>query len=267
MGRIAEAIAAANADGRCALVCYITGGDPSLDVTADIVCAVADAGADVVELGIPFSDPVADGPTIQASSQRALASGADVPSSLKCVARIRERCSVPIVAMSYFNPILSYGCERFGEEGSDSGLDGVIVTDMPAEESGEWVPIARRNGLDTIMLVTPTSTQERLEASAALATGFLYCVARLGVTGASAHISSDAGELVARARMVARCPVCLGFGISSPDHVRSLSPLADGVVVGSALVGLLAAQPTAAMKVEKAAAMVADLHRATLRAG
>ncbi len=264
-GRIESAIRAAHAEGRCALICYLTGGDPSLEVTEALVCAIADAGADVVELGIPFSDPVADGPTIQASSHRALAGGTDVRGILQCIANVRSRCSVPIVAMSYLNPILSFGLDRFAETGSEVGLDGVIMTDLPAEESNEWIATARRSHLDTIMLVTPTSTPERLRASAKRATGFLYCVSRLGVTGTSQNVSRDATELLERARSVARCPVCLGFGISSPEHVRQLANVSDGLVVGSALVAAVADQTTLEKKTEAAYALVADLRHATSR--
>ena len=267
MGRIAAAISAAHADGRCALICYLTGGDPSLSATEDLVCAVADAGADVVELGIPFSDPVADGPTIQASSHRALEAGTDVRSLLRSVAKIRARSSVPIVAMTYLNPILSYGIPEFAQAGGDAGLDGVIVTDMPADEAHFWIRVARNHELDTIMLVTPTSTPERLRAAAELATGFLYCVSRLGVTGTSAHVSGDAAALLARAREVARCHVCVGFGISSPEHVHALSGIADGVVVGSAIVGLVAEQPSLEQKIKAAAELVAKLRQASVRTG
>jgi tryptophan synthase alpha chain len=246
-------------------VCYLTGGDPSVDATVELVCAVADAGADVIEIGVPFSDPVADGPTIQASTHRALAAGATVAGLLDAVRRIRARSSVPLVAMSYVNPIMQYGMERFARDFRDAGLDGVILTDLPAEEADDWVNTARSAALDTIFLVTPTSTPERLRAAGRRATGFLYCVSRMGVTGAQTNLASGVMDLVTRARQAARCPVCVGFGISAPDHVRALAGAADGVVVGSALVAAIADAANLESGIEAARSLVGSLRAASHR--
>jgi tryptophan synthase alpha chain len=206
----------------------------------DFACEIAEVGADVIELGIPFSEPVADGPTIQAAGLRALRSGTTVEGVLECADRIRGRCSAPVVAMTYVNPVYRYGFARFAEDAARAGVAGTIVTDLPPEEATDWRAASRSAGLATVFLVTPASTEQRIRSAAAASTGFLYCVSRLGVTGERAELSPDTSVLLDHARAKSRAPLCVGFGISEPDHIRALSPHADGVVIGSALVSALA---------------------------
>jgi tryptophan synthase alpha chain len=239
MSRLSDRFALLLSRGERALVCYVVAGDPSLERTVDVVLALDEAGVDAIELGIPFSDPLADGPSIQASAQRALAAGSSVARSLEVVRAIRERSSIPLVAMTYFNPILRYGVERFAREAARAGIDGVIQTDLTPEEAGEWVDAARANGLDSVFLVAPTSTDERIEIVSRLSTGFIYAVSRTGVTGARADIPEELPQLVARVKARTSAPVCVGFGVSRPEHVRRIGAFADGVVVGSALVDVI----------------------------
>jgi len=244
MTRLARRLREARASGRAALVCYLTAGDPSLTETADLVAAMADCGADAVELGVAFSDPLADGPTIQRSSQRALASGASLSGILELVHRIRERADVPLVLMTYHNPVLAYGRARFAQDARAAGVDATIQTDLPPEEAREWLSLSHDAGLATVFLVAPTSPPDRIAAAGRASTGFVYCVSRMGVTGASKEIAPEAADLIGRARAVAGCPVCVGFGVSTPEHVRTLAAAADGVVVGSALVAIVEQEPT-----------------------
>ena len=265
MSRLTSLLSRANAAGRCGLICFLEAGDPSAEATTDLACTVAEAGADIVELGIPFSDPVADGPTIQASAMRALAAHTSVRDVLECARQIRKRSDVGLVAMTYANPIFQYGFGRFGVDAREAGIDGIIVTDLPAEEADDWIGVARQSGLDTVFLVTPTSTPERLQQAARVSTGFLYCVSRMGVTGAQSDLSSDAAQLVGRARAVAQCPVCVGFGISRPEHVGALAGIADGVIVGSALVAAVQCASDQATRLRNASELVRALHTATYR--
>jgi len=222
-----------------ALVCYVVAGDPSLEVVPDLLRALEDGGADVIELGIPFSDPVADGPSIQAAAQRALERGASLPGALRYLERARARVSAPVVLMTYLNPVLRYGLGRFARDAADAGADGAIVTDLTPDEAGEWVAEARGANLCTVFLVAPTSTPSRVELVAGLATGFVYCVSRTGVTGVRSELPSDLPETISRIRAVTRTPICVGFGISTRNHVRTVTSIADGAVVGSALVDLV----------------------------
>jgi tryptophan synthase alpha chain len=243
MTRIGRAFARAREQGRPALVAFLTAGDPSLERTADAVVELAEAGADVVELGVPFSDPLADGPVIQRASERALRTGTTLAGVLATARRIRERSDVPLLLFSYLNPLLRYGLARLADACRDGGVDGALVTDLPPEEAGEWLGVARGAGLDTVFLAAPTSPAHRLAALAGASTGFVYAVSRTGVTGERQALSQDARPLVARLRAVTSTPIALGFGISTPEQVAAAGREADGVVVGSALVRFLEEHP------------------------
>lgn len=223
-----------------ALICFVTAGDPSEEKTVAVVETLARAGADAVEIGIPFSDPLADGPSIQASSQRALEHGMTTAKALSVVRRIRAAVpDLPLILMTYFNPIRCYGLPRYAHDAREAGGDAHIVTDLTPEEADEWKRFSEENGLDTIFLLAPTSTTARIDVVSRISTGFIYCVSRTGVTGARQDVPAELTEVVARIRAHASVPVCVGFGVSSPEHVRRISAFADGVVVGSSLVDLI----------------------------
>lgn len=234
--RITERFAQLRKTGELGLVAYLTAGDPSIAATEKIVLALAAAGADVIELGIPFSDPLADGPTIQRASERALRNGANLSGVLDLVTRLRQKSAVPLIIFSYFNPVLQMGLERFAERAASVGVDGVLITDLTPEEAGEYRKAITSRGLDTIFLAAPTSPDERLEKIAAVSSGFLYLISRTGVTGAKDALPDDLPELVRRTRRVTSLPIAVGFGISLPGHVSILGGLADAAVVGSAIV-------------------------------
>lgn len=234
--RVSRRFAALRAAGELGIVAFITAGDPSLDATLTYVLALAEAGADVIELGVPFSDPLADGPTIQRASERALKSGTTLAGVLELVRRVRESSEVPLILFSYFNPILQMGVEKFADAAAAAGADGVLVTDLTPEESGEYRRVLQSRHLDTVFLAAPTSTDERLEKISACSSGFLYLISRTGVTGAKDSLPEDLPTLLRRARRVTRLPIAVGFGISLPGHVSILGGLADAAVVGSALV-------------------------------
>src|SRR5450755_4286771 len=234
--RISRRFAALRESGELGIVAYITAGDPSMNATLEFVLALEDAGADVIELGVPFSDPLADGPTIQRASERALKAGATLPGILDLVRRIRQSSQIPLVLFSYYNPILQMGLEKFAAAASDAGADGVLATDLSPEESVEYRRILEAHHLDTIFLCAPTSTDERLASIVACSSGFLYLVSRTGVTGAKDALPDDLPALVRRARRATQLPIAVGFGISLPTHVSVLGGLADAAVIGSALV-------------------------------
>jgi tryptophan synthase alpha chain len=240
MGRIAGRFAALRERGEKALVAFVTAGDPLPDGTAEIVLALAEAGADIVELGVPFSDPLADGPVIQAASQRALDTGMTPPKVLEIVRQVREKSDVPLVLMGAWNPILQYGMERFAEDAVAAGADGTIITDLTPEESGQWKRVCETAGLDTIFLLAPTSTTARMALVGKLASGFIYCVSRTGITGARDDVPADLPPLVDAIRARAEgLPVCVGFGVGKPEQAAAISRFADGVVVGSRIVDML----------------------------
>jgi tryptophan synthase alpha chain len=241
--RIGRRFAALRAEGRKAFVAFLTAGDPSLERTLEAALALEAAGADVLELGVPFSDPLADGPVIQRASERALQRGTTLAAVLDLVRRLRQSSELPIVLFSYANPLLRLGLERLARDAAAAGVDGVLVTDLPPEEAGEWIAIARQAELDTIFLVAPTSPDERLRLVAEATRGFLYAISRTGVTGEEQALSADAAPLVARLKTLSDVPVVLGFGISTPGQVRAAGAVADGVVVGSALVRFLEEHP------------------------
>jgi tryptophan synthase alpha chain len=222
--------------GELGLVAYLTAGDPSLAATEEIVLRAAEAGADVIELGIPFSDPVADGPTIQRASERALRAGTTLQKVIDVVAELRKKTDVPLMLFGYFNPILQMGLAEFSRKAAAAGADGVLVTDITPEESGEYRRAMQANGLDTIFLAAPTSTDERLQRIADVSSGFLYVISRTGVTGAKDSLPEELPAMVRRARRFTQLPIAVGFGISVPAQVTVLGGIADAVVVGSSLV-------------------------------
>jgi tryptophan synthase alpha chain len=227
------------AEERTGLVTYVTAGDPDLPRTAEILTALDSAGADVLEVGVPFSDPLADGPVIQRASERALRQGTTLAAVLHLVAGLRPRLRAPVVLFSYVNPILRMGLDVFVRDAADAGVDGVLALDLPADEAGELRERLAALGIDTIFLLSPTSTNTRIRHAAALGRGFLYAVSRLGVTGAGARLADTARPLVQRIRTETAMPVAVGFGVSSPEHVREIGGFADAAVVGSALVGVI----------------------------
>jgi tryptophan synthase alpha chain len=236
LNRIEKCFATLRAASEMGIVAYITAGDPSLDATLEFVMALEEAGTDVIELGVPFSDPLADGPTIQRASERALKAGASLPKILELVGRIRKSSQIPLVLFSYYNPILQMGSETFAAAASSAGVDGVLATDLSPEESVEYRHILATHHLDTIFLCAPTSTDERLASIAACSSGFLYLVSRTGVTGAKDTLPDDLPSLLRRVRNFTTLPIAVGFGISLPGHVTLLGGLADAAVVGSSLV-------------------------------
>lgn len=239
-GRIEQTFAQLRTQQKPGLVTYVTAGDPDLARTGSILRALDRAGADVLEVGVPFSDPLADGPVIQRATERALASGATLKGVLEMVAEVRADVRAPIVIFSYANPIFRLGAERFADQAREAGVDGVLVLDLPIEEAGDFRTMLAARGIDTILLLSPTTTDQRLQKAAALGSGFLYAISRLGVTGARDAVADGAQDMVRRIRAVSSLPVALGFGISKPEHVREIGQWADAAVVGSALVNVIA---------------------------
>jgi len=260
--RISQRFAQLRASGELGIIAYITAGDPSFDATLKYVLALAEAGADVIELGVPFSDPLADGPTIQRASERALKAGASLAGVLDLVRRIRQSSQVPLVLFSYYNPILQMGLEKFASAAASAGADGILATDLTPEESEDYRRILAAHHLDTIFLGAPTSTDERLAKIAACSTGFLYLISRTGVTGAKDALPDDLPALLRRGRNVTSLPIAVGFGISLPGHVSVLGGLADAAVIGSALVSEI----EKAQSVEAAAVALGDRIRAQKQA-
>jgi tryptophan synthase alpha chain len=222
------------------LVIYFTVGDPDLATSRDVALAAIDAGAEVLELGVPFSDPIADGPVIQRASERALTRGTRLQDVLAMAAELRAlRPSVGLVIFSYFNPILRYGLERFCEHAASCGVDGVLITDMIVEEAEEYLTQMHHNGLKPIFLAAPTSTDHRLKMIAGVSEGFLYAISRVGITGTQQNLAGDASRLVARLRQFTRLPIAVGFGISTAEHVAAVSGFADAAVLGTSIVALI----------------------------
>lgn len=240
MSRIDDAFRRIRAEKRTGLVTYVTAGDPSLAVTGDILTRLDAAGADVLEVGVPFSDPLADGPVIQRATERALAAGATLGGVLDMVAQVRKDLRAPVVIFSYANPILRLGLDAFVARARTAGVDGVLTLDVPPEEAGELRGRFQAAGIDTIFLLSPTTTVERIRRAAELGSGFLYGISRLGVTGARETVADSAESLAARVRQETTRPLALGFGVSRPEHVRAIGQWADAAVVGSALVNVIA---------------------------
>ena len=240
MSRIADAFKTARREGRAAFVPYVTAGDPSLGRTVELASALERAGADVLELGVPFSDPMADGPTNQRAAERALAAGTSLKGVLESVRGIRSGSTLPIVLFTYANPVVRFGIERFAEHAAASGVDGVLFTDVPAEEMDRFHRALKPARLDAIMLVTPTSSKARMKATARFGGGFLYLVSRTGVTGVKEDLDGGLAANIHLAQKASRLPVAVGFGISTPEQVARVAAIADGVVVGSAIVNEIA---------------------------
>jgi tryptophan synthase alpha chain len=240
MSRIKERFTQLRSDGRTGLVTYVTAGDPDLERSAEIIRRLDQAGADVLEIGVPFSDPLADGPVIQRATERALASGVTLAQVLGMLKSLRPSISAPIVIFSYANPILRMGLETFVSEARAAGVDGVLTLDMPPEEGAAFRAAFAGAGIDTIFLLSPTTTVERIRRASALGSGFLYGISRLGVTGVRDQVDDSARELAARVKSETKLPLALGFGISRPEHVRTIGQWADAAVVGSALVKVIA---------------------------
>lgn len=245
------------AGGRRALIAYLTAGFPDPARTPELLRMLADAGADVLELGVPFSDPLADGPTIQRASQRAIEAGASLPRALEALERFREAYDTPVVVFSYLNPLLAYGVERFARDAAAAGAEGVLVTDLPVGEDPEVESFLESSPLALVRLVAPTTGPERALDIARRAQGFLYYISRTGVTGATATLRDELAREVRALRDVATVPVAVGFGISSPEQAAAVSRLADGVVVGSAIIEALEQEGPAA-----ASTLVRTLRRA-----
>lgn len=236
MSQIKEVFADLKREGKKGLIPFITAGDPDLETTHELLIELAHAGAAIIELGVPFSDPMADGPVIQRASERALKHGFGLAAVLETAAAARKRIDTPIVLFSYFNPLLQYNL-KLGAEAKESGIDGVLVTDLTPEESESFATNLRANDVDMIFLVAPTSTDARLRLIADRATGFIYAVSRTGVTGTRNEVSAEAEKLVQRVRSFSDLPVAVGFGISSSEQVKQTWSYADAAVVGSAIVG------------------------------
>jgi tryptophan synthase alpha chain len=264
MSRIAERFAALRARGERALIPFVTAGDPDLGTTEALVLALEEAGADLLELGIPFSDPIADGPTIQRASQRALAQGTSLRRVLELVKRLRSRTELPLLLMGYANPFLAMGARPFAAAAKEAGVDGVIVPDLPPEEGRELYGACADAGVDGVLLAAPTTTPARLALLAERTRGFLYFVSLTGVTGARASVAADLEERVRSAKECCALPVCVGFGVSTPEHAAEVGRYADGVVVGGALVDRIEGAGSPDEAVDAAARFVASL-KAPLR--
>jgi tryptophan synthase alpha chain len=239
MGRIGDTFKSLRAKNEKALIVYLTAGDPSLKVTKELIIGLEKAGVDVLEIGVPFSDPTADGPVIQAASQRALKTGTTLAGVLDLVADIRQTSQIPIVLFGYFNPIFAYGVEKFARAAQNAGVDGLLVVDLPPEEAGELRVFLDAAGLDFISLVAPTTGKDRLKSIVKSATGFLYYISITGVTGTAAPKIEDIAREVAKIRKLTKMPIAVGFGISSAAQAEDISAIADGIVIGSAVVKLI----------------------------
>jgi len=238
MSRLAARFSALKTRQSKALVTFITAGDPDLSATQEMIHLLEEAGADIIELGVPFSDPMADGPTIQLSSERALASGTTLHGILEVVKKVRTRSQIPIILMGYLNPVHAYGYDSFCRDAAAAGVDGVLLVDMPPEESQKLTLPARRHGLDVIFLLTPTSDAARISAVNKIGSGFVYYVTVTGVTGARTSVSGTLVQELTRVKQTVSLPIMAGFGISTPEQAAEIGMLADGVVVGSAIVKL-----------------------------
>ncbi len=262
MSKVKDRLQQVLAGGGKGLIVYVTAGDPDLDTTVELAVAMAGAGADIIELGIPFSDPVADGPVIQAASQRALAGGTTVRGVIRAMEQISRRTSVPLVLMTYYNPVYQYGLRRFAQDTAAAGGSGLIIPDLPPEESGAMLRAADAEGVDLIPLVTPNTPDRRLAIIAARARGFIYCVSVTGVTGERENITTDLSAMTAAVRRHTALPVAVGFGISGPTQAAWVARYCDAVVVGSALVGIIAARAGKPGLVEAVCRRVRELKEA-----
>lgn len=230
-------------ENKPALIAYVTCGDPDLATTREVILAAIDGGAEIIELGVPFSDPLADGPVIQRASQRALQRGTSLSDVLKLARDIRKRSQAGLIIFSYLNPVMRMGLAQFSVAAKDAGVDGALITDLPVEEANEYLREMRKAQLATVFLAAPTSTDERLQRIAQVSTGFVYAVSRTGVTGAKQQLPEDAPELVSRLRKYTKLPIAVGFGISTPEQFAAVGEFADAAVVGSAIVEIIERNP------------------------
>ncbi len=249
---ITEALTKAGSEGRCAFVPYLTAGFPDQAACEEILLALASAGSDVIEVGLPFSDPLADGPTIQASSRQALDNGTDVSQVFRIVERVHAKTSCPLVIMTYYNPVLRRGHGKFAAMAAQAGISGVIVPDLPPEEAAGWMEACGANGLDTIFLVAPTTPVDRVGMIGSVSKGFVYYVSMTGVTGGAVAISEDMLAGIRRVKEHSDLPVAIGFGISTPQQARPVAGIADGVIVGSALIREIRSEATTSAQVDRA---------------
>ncbi len=259
MSRIATTFAALKQRRETALIPFVTAGDPDLDATAELILTLADAGADLIELGVPFSDPMADGPTIQAASERALAAGTTLAGVLQLVTQVRKKTQTPLILMGYYNPVFCYGAEQFVRDAAAAGVDALLLVDLPPEESGEISAVMRESGIDLVTLLAPTTPPERMKRLAAAAEGYLYYVSMTGVTGGQ-KISPEAIRVaVEELKKVAAVPVAVGFGITTAEDARAVGAFADGVVVGSALVKIIEENGQSEELLSKVAKFIVEL--------
>jgi tryptophan synthase alpha chain len=259
MTRIERKFVQLKSEGRKAFIPYITAGDPSLELTEQLVVALDKVGADVIELGVPFSDPIADGPVIQRATERGLKTGVTLNKVLDLARNIRKKSEVPLLLFSYYNPLLNHGLEKLGHDAAAAGFDGVLASDLTVEESGEFVQAMHRAGLNTVFLVAPTSSPERMKKIAEASTGFLYAVSRTGVTGEQQQLAGDLKDFLRAVRRCTKLPIVVGFGISQPEHVKAVWEEADGAAVGSSIVKEVEKHIGKADLVEKVAAFAAWL--------
>ncbi len=239
INRIDKALAELKSKGKKAFVPFITAGDPTLELTKSLIKTLESAGADIIELGIPFSDPIADGPSIQRASLRSLEHNTSLSDVIKMVAEVRKETQIPIVLMGYYNPIFKYGVDKFTKDATESGIDGIIVADLPPDESAELVKSAKEYDLATIFLVAPTSTPDRVKLIAESCTGYIYCVSTTGVTGARKEISDMLAPTLELIKKYSDKPIAVGFGVSTPDQAKEVAKVADGVIIGSAIVNII----------------------------
>lgn len=263
-GRIARKFSELKARGEKALITFITAGDPDLAGTKKIISTLESSGADIIELGIPFSDPMADGPTIQASSERAVSKGVRLRDVLALVKEVREASEIPIVLFGYYNPIFQYGLEKFAKDARKAGADGVLVVDLPAEEADELKAELDKAGISLIFLLTPTSTEERIKLTASKASGFIYFVSVTGVTGARRAVSAKVSGYVKKVRRHIDVPIGVGFGISTPGQVKEVCGYSDAVIVGSAIVNIIGKNGGSGKLLKEVGGFVAGLKKGTL---
>ncbi len=243
MSRIGKLFEKLKAEGRCGMIAYLTAGDPTPAATPGLVAALERGGADLIELGVPFSDPIADGPVIQQAGERALRAGTTLAKVLEIAREIRKTSEVPLLLFTYLNPALRYGFERLARDAKAAGIDGCLLTDVSVEEAEDYVRVMREAELDTVFLAAPTSTEERLKLIARYSSGFIYLVSRTGITGVQENIAASALPLIQRMRAHTDLPLAVGFGISKPEHVAALTGAVEAVVVGSAIVRQIERDP------------------------
>ena len=262
MSRISETFGRLKKEKRKALVIFITAGDPSMKATVELVKAAHGAGADIVEIGVPFSDPVADGPVIQESFHRAISNGASLVKTFEAVKKIRKECGAPIAFMLTCNLVIAHGTNKFMKNCAEAGVDGLILPDVPAEEADEFIPKASASGLDTVMLAAPTSTPHRMKKIASLATGFVYYINVKGVTGKKAAVAADAAKGIRAMKKLTRLPVLAGFGVTDPAQAKEMAKVSDGVIIGSQAIRVIKGAGSAKRAVEDLAKYVASVRRA-----